>query len=213
MPTGPWICKMGHMMEDNNRERRGYTDPWRPPVRGDYQVGDPCSAVAVVTLASPLLIKGSAIFGQCVTENLGLEKIVANVISNCNIRFVIICGLESKGHMPGNTLLALHKNGIDGQGRILGSKGAIPFIQNLPAEAISRFQEQVELLDRIGLVDTEKIEALVARYSHAEPFPGEPFLVFKRKAPIRAIAAEDADLSLGAGVVMDASAWVVMEEV
>ena len=199
-------------MMDNNRESRGYTDPW-PPVRGDYQVGDPCSAVAVVTLASPLLIKGSAIFGQCVTENLGLEKIVANVISNCNIRFVIICGLESKGHMPGNTLLALHKNGIDGQGRILGSKGAIPFIQNLPAEAISRFQEQVELLDRIGLVDTEKIEALVARYSHAEPFLGEPFLVFKRKAPIRAIAAEDADLSLGAGVVMDASAWVVMEEV
>jgi tetrahydromethanopterin S-methyltransferase subunit A len=199
------------MMEDNNRESRGYTDPW-PPVRGDYQVGDPCSAVAVVTLASPLLIKGCAIFGQCVTENLGLEKIVANVISNCNIRFVIICGLESKGHMPGNTLLALHKNGIDGQGRILGSKGAIPFIQNLPAEAISRFQEQVELIERIGLVDIEEIEALVAHHKR-EPFPGEPFLVFKSKAPIRAIAAGDADLSLGAGVVMNASAWVVMEEV
>ena len=212
MPTGPWICKMGIMMEDNNRESRGYTDPW-PPVRGDYQVGDPCSAVAVVTLASTLLIKGSAIFGQCVTENLGLEKIVANVISNCNIRFVIICGLESKGHMPGNTLLAIHKNGIDGQGRILGSKGAIPFIQNLPAEAISRFQEQVELLDRIGLVDTEKIEALVARYSHAEPYQAEPFLVFKRRAAPSPIAACEADLSLGAGVVMDASAWVVMEEV
>jgi len=201
----------GSMTEDNNRDNSFYTDPW-PPVRGDYQVGDPRSAVAVVTLASSLFIKGCAIFGQCVTENLGLEKIVANVISNCNIRFLIICGLESKGHLPGNTLLALHKNGIDQKGRIVGSKGAIPFIQNLPPEAISRFQEQVELIDRIGLVDTMEIEALVARHKR-EPFAGEPFVVFKRKAPLRAISVGEADLALGAGVVMDASAWLVMEEV
>ena len=199
------------MTEENFRGSRLYTDPW-PPLRGDYQVGDPRSAVAVVTLASSLFIKGCAIFGQCVTENLGLEKIVANVISNCNIRFLIVCGLESKGHLPGNTLLALHKNGIDPQGRIVGSKGAIPFIQNLPPEAISRFQEQVELIDCIGLADVEEIEALVARHKR-EPFAGEPFLVFKRKTPIRAIATGDADLTLGAGVVMDASAWLVMEEV
>ncbi len=199
------------MTEENFRGSRLYTDPW-PPLRGDYQVGDPRSAVAVVTLASRLLIKGCAISGQCVTENLGLEKIVANVISNCNIRYVIICGLESKGHLPGNTLLALYKNGIDPQGRIVGSKGAIPFIQNLPPEAISRFQEQVELIDRIGLLDVEEIEALVACHKR-EPYPGEPFLVFKRKAPVRAIAAGEADLTLGAGVVMDASAWLVMEEV
>lgn len=199
------------MTEDGNRDGRLYTDPW-PPLRGDYQVGDPRSAVAVVTLASPLLIKGCAISGQCVTENLGLEKIVANVISNCNIRFLIVCGLESKGHLPGNTLLALHKNGIDPQGRIVGSKGAIPFIQNLPPEAIGRFQKQVELIDCIGLLDVEEIEALVARHKR-EPFSEEPFLVFKRKAPIRAIATGDADLTLGSGVVMDASAWLVMEEV
>ena len=199
------------MTEDNNRESSLYTDPW-PPLRGDYQVGDPRSAVAAVTLASSLFIKGCAIFGPCVTENLGLEKIVANVISNCNIRFLIVCGLESKGHLPGNTLLALHKNGIDPQGRIMGSKGAIPFIQNLPPEAISRFQEQVELIDCIGLVDISEIEALVDRYKK-EPYPGEPFLVFKRRGAVRAIAAGDADLALGAGVVMDASTWLVMEEV
>jgi tetrahydromethanopterin S-methyltransferase subunit A len=199
------------MTEEYIRDSRLLTDPW-PPLRGDYQVGDPGSAVAVVTLASPLIIKGCAIFGQCLTENLGLEKIVANVISNCNIRFLIICGRESKGHLPGNTLLALHKNGIDSQGRILGSRGAIPFIQNLPPEAISRFQEQVELIDRIGLVDREEIEALVARHKK-EPFAGKPFVVFKRRATPSRIAAGDVDLTLGAGVVMDTSAWLVMEEV
>ncbi len=199
------------MTEENIRDSRLLTDPW-PPLRGDYQVGDPFSAVAVVTLASPLHIRGSAIFGQCLTENLGLEKIVANVISNCNIRFLIICGRESKGHLPGNTLLALHKNGIDSQGRILGSRGAIPFIQNLPPEAIGRFQEQVELIDCIGLVDTETIEALVACHKK-ESFAGEPFVLFKRRTPARTMAAGDADLALGAGVVMDASSWLVMEEV
>jgi len=199
------------MTEEVSRERRCYEDPW-PPVRGDYHVVNPRSAVAVVTLTSPLVLRGCAIFGQCKTENLGLEKIIANVISNCNIRFVIICGLESKGHLPGNTLLALHKNGIDDQGRIIGSKGAIPFIQNLGPEAVRRFQDQVELLDCIGIVDAQEIEGLIDRYSRqSDPYPAEPFQVIKRRVPPAYIAAGDADLTYGAGVVMDTSAWIVME--
>ncbi len=148
--------------------KRGYDESW-PPVRGDYIVGDPAAGLAVVTLASQIFARdgqdpsprnlcparGAALIGPCVTENLGVEKVVANIISNSNIRFLLICGAESKGHLPGNTLLALHRNGIDGQGRIVGSKGAIPFIQNLPPEAVRRFQEQVELIDRIGLEDRE----------------------------------------------------------
>ena len=144
------------MTAEDGNSKRGYDDPW-PPVRGDYLVGDPNTGVAVTTLASPLLVSGAAIVGQCKTENLGVEKIVANVISNCNIRFLIICGVESKGHLPGDTILALHKNGIDEQGRIIGSKGAIPFIQNLPPQAIKRFQDQVELIDCIGLENMDEI--------------------------------------------------------
>jgi len=118
-----------------------YDESW-PPVRGDYTVGSPESGVAVVTLASQLHVSGAAIIGPCKTENLGIEKIVANVISNCNIRFILICGAESKGHLPGDALLALHRNGLDEQGRIIGSRGAIPFIQNLPPEAVRRFRSR-----------------------------------------------------------------------
>jgi tetrahydromethanopterin S-methyltransferase subunit A len=200
----------GDMTAEQKYDSYGCLDPW-PPVRGDYHVCDPLARVAVVTLASPIAVQGAAIFGQCKTENLGVEKIVANVISNCNIRFLILCGLESRGHMPGNTILALHKNGIDDQGRIIGSGGAIPFIQNLPVEAIRRFQDQVELIDRIGLVDALQIEELVVRYSQmSEPYPAEPFQVVKRKAATRLIAAGSGDLVLGAGVVMDSTAWIVM---
>jgi tetrahydromethanopterin S-methyltransferase subunit A len=197
------------MAQEGSNIKRGYDDPW-PPVRGDYMVGDPNAGVAVATLASPLTIVGAAICGQCKTENLGVEKIVANLISNCNIRFLIIAGVESKGHLPGNTLLALHKNGTDEQGRIIGSKGAIPFIQNLPPEAIRRFQCQVELVDCIGLEDTEKIEELVSRYNlAAEPYPEEPFLVVKRKAALQEILMGEGDLFFGADVFMDTRAWQI----
>jgi tetrahydromethanopterin S-methyltransferase subunit A len=182
-------------------------------VRGDYTVGNPESRVAVVTLASQIRAKGAAIRGPCKTENLGIEKIVANVISNCNIRFLLLCGAESKGHLPGNTLLALHRNGLDEQGRIIGSKGAIPFIQNLPPEAVRRFQEQVELIDRIGLEDIEMIEELIEEYSRlAPPYPEEPFQVVRRRVAPLPVLFGEGDLILGSGVVMDTSAWLISSE-
>ncbi len=193
-----------------------YEEPW-PPIRGDYVVGNPEGSVAVVTLASSLRAEGAVLIGQCKTENLGLEKIVANVISNSNIRFLLICGIESKGHLPGDTLIALHRNGIDEAGRIIGSKGAIPFIQNLPPEAIRRFQDQVSVIDKIGLVDERKIEELIKEYGlHSTPYPEKPFYAVRRRARRTYgeidIKAKNGDLILGCGVVMDSSAWQVREE-
>jgi len=191
-----------------------YDESW-PPVRGDYLVGDAESSVAVVTLASRIFPRGSAICGPCKTENLGIEKIVANIISNCNIRFVIICGSESRGHLPGQTILALHENGIDDGGRIIGSLGAIPFIQNLPREAIFRFQEQVRIIDHTGLEDIAQIEEVIGIYSRqGEPYPAEPFQVLKRKAQARVAEAYAGfgDLLFGCKTIGDTSAWLVMQE-
>jgi len=119
-----------------------------------------------------------AIWGQHKTENLGIEKIMANVISNPNIRYLIICGEEVRGHKSGNSLMALHENGIDDNGRIIGAKGAVPYIENLPAEAIARFREQVEIIDMIGVTSAHEILAKVKQlaYSPKETF-GEPYLV------------------------------------
>lgn len=198
------------MIAEESPQKKSFDESW-PSVRGEYVVGDPNAGVAVVTLASQLHVRGAAISGPCKTENLGVEKIVANVISNCNIRFLLLCGAESKGHLPGNTILALHKNGIDEQGRIIGSKGAIPFIQNLAPEAVLRFQEQVQLIDFIGLEDEAKIAELVEIYNRqAEPHPMEPFQVVKKKIPMKSVLAGEGDLFLGSGVVMDSNAWLVL---
>jgi len=193
---------------------RPYDPQGWPPIRGDYRMDDPESRIAVVTLASNLAAVGAAIWGPCKTENLGVEKVVANLISNSNLRFLLVCGEESKGHLPGNSILALSRNGIDSEGRIVGSKGAIPFIENLSVEAIERFQRQVEVIDRIGLVDEGEIEKIVRKYRNlSEPFPEPPIVVVKRRTRKAADEAlvSSGDAVFGEGIVLDASAWLVAE--
>jgi hypothetical protein len=79
-----------------------------PLVKGDFHSGDANSPVAVVTMGSHLdeqgiCDAGAALCGSCKTENLGLEKVIANVIANPNIRFILFCGTEVKGHLSGQT--------------------------------------------------------------------------------------------------------------
>lgn len=203
--------------DDREGERKDMPyDPqsW-PPMRGDFRLDDPESRIAVVTLASSLGAAGAAIWGPCKTENLGVEKVVANLISNSNLRFLLVCGEESKGHLPGDSILALSRNGIDGEGRIVGSKGAIPFIENLSKEAIARFQRQVEVIDRIGLVDEGEIEEIVREYRNlSETFPEPPMAVVKKRARNAAdeALASSGDAIFGDGIVLDASAWLVVAE-
>lgn len=174
-----------------------------PVVKGEYETGDPKSCVAVATCGSHFgawVIKaGAGIQGPFKTENLGLEKIVANVISNPNIRFLIICGSEVKGHISGDALVALYKFGIK-DGRIINAKGAIPFIENLDANAIKRFQEQVQIVEMIDVEDEAKITQTIKDYLAKDPgaFPADPMLVeikekeevFEEGAAIKPVSGE-----------------------
>ena len=144
-----------------------------PLIKGDFHSGDANSCVAVVTMGSHLdeqgiCDAGAALCGSCKTENLGLEKVIANVIANPNIRFVLLCGTEVKGHLSGQTLHALHEGGVEG-GKVVGSKGAIPFIENLDDAAIKRFQEQTELVDIMESEDLGEIKAKISELAGKDP--------------------------------------------
>jgi len=145
-------------------------------------VGDPKSCVAVATAGSHFSLfpikAGAGISGPFKTENLGIEKIVANVISNPNIRFVIICGSEVKGHISGDALECLHKYGLK-EGRIVNAKGAIPFIENLDDKAVKRFQEQVQTIYMIDVEDEAKITAAIKDCIAKDPgaFAADPMLL------------------------------------
>jgi len=129
------------------------------PWRGEFTVGSKDSQIAIDTLSSSFKFPEEkvAIWGQHKTENLGIEKIIANVVSNPNIRYLILCGDEVRGHRSGQSIQALHANGIDDNGRIINARGAVPYIENVPPEAISRFQEQVEIIDMINVTDKAEI--------------------------------------------------------
>ncbi len=168
-------------------EKKSPASGW-PIVQGDFHSGDANSPVAVVTMGSHLDEKGicdggAAICGSCKTENLGLEKVIANVISNPNIRFMLLCGTEVKGHLSGQTLAALHTGGVK-DGRVVGAEGAIPFIENLSADAIKRFQEQVEV---VNIMESEDIGAITAKINELKgkdpgAFAADPMIVEVKEA-------------------------------
>ena len=175
-------------------EKKSPASGW-PIVQGDFHSGDANSPVAVVTMGSHLDEKGicdggASICGSCKTENLGLEKVIANIISNPNIRFMLLCGTEVKGHLSGQTLAALHKGGVK-DGRVVGAEGAIPFIENLNADAIKRFQEQVEV---VNIMESEDIGAITAKINELKgrdpgAFGADPMVIEVKEAGGAEVAA------------------------
>jgi len=159
-----------------------------PIVKGDFHSGKAESPVAVATMGSHLdeqgiCDAGAAICGSCKTENLGLEKVIANIISNPNIRFLLLCGTEVKGHLSGQTLAALHANGVE-KGKVVGAQGAIPFIENVDDAAIKRFQEQIEVVNIMETEDLGQIKAKIAELTARDPgaFAGDPMIVEVKEA-------------------------------
>jgi tetrahydromethanopterin S-methyltransferase subunit A len=168
-------------------EKKSPASGW-PIAKGDFHSGDANSPVAVVTMGSHLDEQGicdggAALCGSCKTENLGLEKVIANIISNPNIRFVLLCGTEVKGHLSGQTLVALHKGGVK-EGRVVGAEGAIPFIENLNDAAIKRFQEQVEFVNIMESEDAGAIKAKIHELTARDPgaFAADPMIVEVKEA-------------------------------
>ena len=90
---------------------------------------------------------GAALSGTVQTENIGFEKIVCNVVANPNIRYLVLGGPESAGHLTGEALKALFRNGVDEKKRIVGTGAPHPFLFNLPMAFIERFRSQVTLID------------------------------------------------------------------
>jgi tetrahydromethanopterin S-methyltransferase subunit A len=129
-----------------------------PPEQGRYTRGNDFSPVAICVILdtfdfaiSPELQElvmagldaGAALSGMLQTENVGLEKVICNIVANPNIRYIVLCGRESAGHLPGQSLLALKQNGVDEKNRIIGSSAPTPYLSNIPREVIDRFNKQI----------------------------------------------------------------------
>ncbi len=151
------------------------------PWGGEYTICTPHGCVAVVLLNIQYTPPESvAIYGPLKTENIGIEKIIANTISNPFIRYLILCGDDIRGHRSGSSLVALHTNGIDQNHRIIDAPGAIPYIENLNEEAIKRFQEQITIINLIGVAQKEHIDTVIAECIQKAPSSfGDPYIAIR----------------------------------
>lgn len=151
------------------------------PWGGEFTACSPNGCVAVVILNMNYTPSDKvAIYGPLKTENIGIEKIVANVISNPHIRYLIICGEDIRGHRSGSSLIALNKKGIDEQHRIIDALGAIPYIENLNNKAIERFQKQIEVINLIGINNKKDIDKVIDDcISKSPPSFGEPYIAIR----------------------------------
>jgi tetrahydromethanopterin S-methyltransferase subunit A len=148
-----------------------------PPVVGEYLILDPAAPVAVTTLASPdfaaqlaeVKIPGLAIVGKLETENIGIDKIIKNTIANPKLGYLIVAGIDPKGHLCGQTLLALAENGVDEKGRVIGSQGKRPILRNVSQAEIEAFRQQITMIDLIGCECVECVTEKIAELSQHMP--------------------------------------------
>ncbi len=162
-------------------ERKGW-----PPLPGDYAVIRYGAPVAVCALNSELLAKrlseskpdGLAIIGTMRTENLGIERVIKNILANPHIRFLLLCGEDTRqsvGHLPGQSFDSLFRNGLDERSRIIGAPGKRPVLKNVSREEVRAFVRQVELAPMIGEESPEaiakKIQACAERNPGPCPYP------------------------------------------
>lgn len=162
-----------------------------PREAGRYTVGDKKNCVAVCTLSDLDIVvpmEKVAIAGKCVTENIGIEKIIKNIITNPNIRFLVLCGTEPKGHDVGQAFLSLVQNGLTDGRRIAGATGAMPFLRNVSDSEIEHFKQQITLIDLIGSRGVAAIEAAIDECNAKDPGAFDSFVKLDKQEEI--IAAD-----------------------
>lgn len=165
------------------------------PLPGAYTVLRYLAPVAVCTLTDESLMKTLvvaagveiAVVGTMQTENLGIERLMENTLANPNIRFVVLCGADSRqaiGHLPGQSLVALARSGVDERMRIIGAQGKRPVLRNVSREAVEHFRRTVEVVDLIGETSVPQILGAVKECAAKNPGPAELFAGMRSVATV-----------------------------
>jgi len=140
-----------------------------PPLPGEYHVFDTGGRIAVCVLTSKSLMNALianypphvAIVGMLHTENLGIERLITNVMANPNLTTLVVCGADSQqriGHRPGQSLLSLIAHGTDEAGRIREATGHRPILRNLSPDTVEVFRRELSVIDRLG---EERLDAVL----------------------------------------------------
>jgi tetrahydromethanopterin S-methyltransferase subunit A len=153
-----------------------------PPLPGGYYVLRYRAPVALCTLNSDNLAvqlktrapEGLAIVGTLHTENLGIERLIKNTLANPHIRFLLVCGEDTRqaiGHLPGQSLQSLFEHGVDAQRRIHNARGKRSVLKNTTADEIQAFLDQIVLVPLLGEEREDVIVRELERCHRRDPGP------------------------------------------
>ncbi|HSG74173.1 MAG TPA: tetrahydromethanopterin S-methyltransferase subunit A [Nitrosopumilaceae archaeon] len=139
------------------------------PISEEIYFGNSNSSTSICVLSSISLLKKIAnselmtnisLVGRLFSENKGIDSIIRYVNSNPNIDTIIICGKEVLGHKSGSSLLALYKNGMDDDGKIIYSTSPDPYL-TVSQKEVKIFQDRVRIINKIGMTKFETISNLL----------------------------------------------------
>ena len=148
----------------------GYLCKCLIPIKHEYYLGRG-STIAICTLSSIKLLSeisndtkfmdNVAIVGRLLSENKGIDTIIQYCIAKKNLAHLVVCGKDVSGHMAGDTLIALFKNGITSQGKIIAAKSPRPYL-------VSSYQDVQTFRNRnfhnlIGETNISRIKSYVER--------------------------------------------------
>jgi len=187
----PALAQAGHCATEAPEERAGW-----PPLPGDYRVLRFHAPVAVCTLNSDELVPwlaaahppGLAIVGSLHTENLGIEHLIRNLLPNPHVRFLVVCGEDTRqaiGHLPGQSLVSLMREGLEESGRIRGAQGKRPILKNVGREQVEAFRRRLQVVDLIATTDLEAIAGSIAEAAANDPGPAEAVTAEAPAVPVQ----------------------------
>ena len=134
------------------------------PIKHEFYIGGG-KDLAICTLSSIALLEQICksdimdkvvVAGRLLSENKGIDIMIKFVLDHPDLKRIIVCGKEVKGHRAGQALLALAKNGVDSRGRIIGALGPRPILKSSVSD-IDAFRHQVKITNLMGTLDINSL--------------------------------------------------------
>lgn len=139
------------------------------PIRLSYEMGNG-RTLAICTLSDMSLLKEIIsnkdimrkifLVGRLLSENRGIDNVLETIHNFPQMRYLILCGRDVKGHLPGQALISLYKYGTRDNGYIVGARGSNPTLKSTK-EAIMYFRTNIEIVDLIGSRDIGQLILLI----------------------------------------------------
>ena len=139
------------------------------PIKQEYHIGKG-KIIGICTLSSLDLVEEInnnqeimdkiSIVGRLLSENKGIDEIIKFTTNNKSLKYLLLCGEEVKGHFSGQTLIALKRNGIDRNKKVINATAPYPFLA-CSNDEVEYFRHHINIINKIGLKDIYKIKDIV----------------------------------------------------